>query len=442
MKCRVRRGFIVFLMMFMILGSGSFAASDNHVTRIPHVKDDWEFKDNYAPILVIQEKNPNEFGTEDQQFDLTLENAEWFETDDQVSVADMVYDGIHMSSSGITMNIRRFSSKEVSVTLNRGTYPTNKKAIFKIPLYSKVNHAGDVTVTIDSDTAVSSGTYKYALSIGKVSGNGPTVAIGHIFGKDHPVWLTIKEPLGRKFGQKNQRFILTLTNSKWVNDEELNLEESIKNAIIKNVEDAKILSIQKINDQKAVLTINRGKKDLDSPVYFYIPLYIQVTHNGSISLDITSEEDIDFFKEVSLKLKVEEYKNPSKRKMNTTLNLYINSPNINVERSGIEENIKLDAAPIIENGRTLVPLRGIFEALGVQTTWQEDIRGVLLTSSDRTLQVYVDSKKAYMNNQPIEMDIMPKIINNRVFVPLRFVSEGFHYDVKWIQEKKKIIIKK
>ncbi|QZY55653.1 stalk domain-containing protein [Crassaminicella profunda] len=458
MKYRVEKGFIVFLIMCMLCGSWSFASSDNHVTRIPHVKDDWSFKDSYAPILVIEEKSPNEFGGEDQQFELTLENAEWFEEDDDISVADMVYDGVHMSSRGVTMNIRRFSSKEVGVTINRGTYPTNKKAVFKIPLYSKVNHAGDVTVTIDSDTAVSGGTYKYALAIGKVSGNGPTVSIGHIFGKDHPVWITIKEPLGKKFGQKNQTFILTLSNSKWANDVQLNLEESIKNTIIKNVSDAKIVSIEKLNDQKAALTINRGKKDLDRPVYFYIPLYIQVTHSGNISLDIKSKEDIDFFKDVSLELEVEEYKNPSKilyfiddegavdiynkRKIDTTVYIYINSLNINIDQSGIEEKIKLDVAPIIEKGRTLIPLRGVLEALGVQTTWQKDIRGVLLASNDQTIQLYVDSKKAYINSQPVEMPIAPKIINNRVFVPLRFISESFDYDVNWIQEEQKIMIKK
>ncbi|WP_053957628.1 copper amine oxidase N-terminal domain-containing protein [Inediibacterium massiliense] len=447
----MKKNLITIIICMLIFSSFSFAASENHVDRIPHVKDDWEFKDRYAPILTIEEKHENEFGSEDQRIDLILENAEWFENDDPITVRNMVYDGLQMSTPGAKMKITRRSSKRLEVTINRESVSTNEKANFKIPLYSKVKNAGDIMVKIDSDTFISSGTYKYALAIGKGSSEHPTVSIGHIFGKNNPVWLTLQEPIEKNFGSDNKTFILTLNHSKWVDNNECNLEKSIKNSIIKNVSDAKIVSMKKIDDQTVELTINRGKEDEDIPVYFYIPLYVQVTDNGNISLNIKSKENTEFFKDVSLKLEVQEYKQEivkdkipyidEKESNLYQISLQMDSPYLYRSKSGETEKITLDVLPIIENGRTFVPLRGVFESLGVEIKWQPEIQAVLLKNSDTTMQMFVDSNNAYMNNQPFKMPMKPKIINDRVFVPLRFITENFNYHVQWIEEGQKIVIK-
>lgn len=435
---------IAVVIVIMLCGSLSFASSENHITRVPHVKDNWEFKDEYTPILVIKEKDANEFGSENQNFTLSLENAEWCGDEMGVTVADIVYDGVSRSTKGISMNITKHSSKRISVTINRGTALRHEKAYFKIPMYSKVTEAGDVTITIDSDSLVSSGIYKYALAIGKSKNSKYlTVDIGHIFGKDNPIWLGIKESKANEFGPENQTFILTLSNSKWVDEISLNPEESIKNIKIRNVKDARIVSMKKVNDRKLELTLNRGKSDLEWKAQFYLPLYIKVTNSGSVSLNIQSKGNVSFEKEVSLELILDqEGKCVKEKETPMKVYIYINSPNIYTIKNEKKEQIQLDVAPINENGTTLVPIRGVFEALGVRTIWQPESQGILLKNDSMNVQLNIGSSSAYVNGRYIDMPIEPKLINNRTFIPLRFISESFEYDVKWIQEEKKIIITK
>ena len=57
------------------------------------------------------------------------------------------------------------------------------------------------------------------------------------------------------------------------------------------------------------------------------------------------------------------------------------------------------------------------------------------------IELTIDSKDAYINNTLIKLDEAPTIINNRTFVPLRFISETFGYDVEWDNINKKVTIK-
>lgn len=47
------------------------------------------------------------------------------------------------------------------------------------------------------------------------------------------------------------------------------------------------------------------------------------------------------------------------------------------------------------------------------------------------IKLKIGSKVAYINNEPIELDVPPKIENGRTLVPIRFISENLGYDVEW-----------
>ncbi len=95
------------------------------------------------------------------------------------------------------------------------------------------------------------------------------------------------------------------------------------------------------------------------------------------------------------------------------------------------EPFKLEQAPIIIGGRTMVPLRFITEALGLGITWEAETRSVLVEKDGNLIRLFIDSHKAELNGKIIEVEVPPMILNGRTLVPVRFVSEVLGYAVGW-----------
>lgn len=102
--------------------------------------------------------------------------------------------------------------------------------------------------------------------------------------------------------------------------------------------------------------------------------------------------------------------------------------------------ISFDQPPVIVEGRTLVPVRAIFEALGANVTWQGETNTVLATRGQVKISLQVGNKNALKNMEKITLDVPPMIIKNRVLVPLRFVSESLGAHVSWDGEQNTIRI--
>lgn len=106
-----------------------------------------------------------------------------------------------------------------------------------------------------------------------------------------------------------------------------------------------------------------------------------------------------------------------------------NSSNITVKLNG--KQVLFDTQPVTVEGRTLVPVRAIFESLGAQVNWNDSTKTITATTSNTKVQLSIDKNTAYINDKPIVIDVAPKIINNRTMVPLRFISESFGAIVTW-----------
>jgi Copper amine oxidase N-terminal domain. len=104
------------------------------------------------------------------------------------------------------------------------------------------------------------------------------------------------------------------------------------------------------------------------------------------------------------------------------------------------KEISFDVPPVIENGRTLVPMRAIFEALGAELYWNNDTQTASAFKGKIAVAVQVGNYYANKNNSPVKLDVPPKIINNRTLIPLRFVSEALGCDVKWDEETMTVTI--
>lgn len=90
-----------------------------------------------------------------------------------------------------------------------------------------------------------------------------------------------------------------------------------------------------------------------------------------------------------------------------------------------------DPAPTIVNGRTMVPLRALFESLGAKVDWDNNTRTIKASKGNIKIQLQVDSKTALINGKTIQLEVEPQIVNGRTMIPLRFVSESFGAQVSW-----------
>jgi hypothetical protein len=78
---------------------------------------------------------------------------------------------------------------------------------------------------------------------------------------------------------------------------------------------------------------------------------------------------------------------------------------------------------MIINDRTMVPMRVIFEALGADVQWDDKSKTVTAIKDDVIVKTTIGQKKIYINGVAKEMDVAPVIIDGRTLVPIRGVFE-------------------
>lgn len=93
--------------------------------------------------------------------------------------------------------------------------------------------------------------------------------------------------------------------------------------------------------------------------------------------------------------------------------------------------VLFDVDPIIQNGRTLVPFRRIFETVGAEVNWDANTRTVTGARSGRTVKLTIDSTTASVNGSAATLEVAPTIIGGRTMVPLRFISESLGLEVTY-----------
>lgn len=104
-----------------------------------------------------------------------------------------------------------------------------------------------------------------------------------------------------------------------------------------------------------------------------------------------------------------------------------------------------DVAPIIENGRTLVPVALIGKGLGAEVQWLPNGRKVLISTRGAIAQV--DWQRAsssvirvFIDDQELATDVAPKLIGGRTMVPLAAISTGLGANVTWDAQNRRVLI--
>jgi hypothetical protein len=102
--------------------------------------------------------------------------------------------------------------------------------------------------------------------------------------------------------------------------------------------------------------------------------------------------------------------------------------------------LSFEVPPIIEEGRTLVPLRAIFEAMGAVVTWEPFSDTAIAVKDYTTVIIPIGSTTPTINGQVKYLDVPAKLVEGRTLAPLRFVAEAFGGTVLWNAESESIAI--
>ena len=101
-----------------------------------------------------------------------------------------------------------------------------------------------------------------------------------------------------------------------------------------------------------------------------------------------------------------------------------------------------DQYPIIEDGRTLIPIRALSEALGAEVEWDGTLRCVYINKDGTSIELTIGRSDAYIDGMAYELDVAADIINDRTMVPLRFAAEALGCEVEWDGDARTVVIEK
>ncbi len=92
-----------------------------------------------------------------------------------------------------------------------------------------------------------------------------------------------------------------------------------------------------------------------------------------------------------------------------------------------------DVAPVIVDNRTMVPIRVITELLGGTADWNEATKEVTLTINGKEIKMTVGVVLE-------KYGVAPVIINDRTYVPIRFVADELGAETSWDEAAKTVTI--
>ena len=115
--------------------------------------------------------------------------------------------------------------------------------------------------------------------------------------------------------------------------------------------------------------------------------------------------------------------------VSTDVNLVINN-----------EQVSADVMPFIEQGRTLVPARAVFEALGGTVKWDPDTYTVTIEHEASTVILKINDTVAAVDGDNKILDVPAAIKNGRTVIPVRFVAEELGYLVEWVDTTRTVTI--
>jgi len=95
------------------------------------------------------------------------------------------------------------------------------------------------------------------------------------------------------------------------------------------------------------------------------------------------------------------------------------------------ETLAFDTAPVIQDGRTLVPFSAIAEGLGVIVQYDPSSKKVAAKKGNISVSFVLGKNKISINGQEQKLDVATTIVNGRVMLPACVFAEALGASVQW-----------
>jgi hypothetical protein len=88
----------------------------------------------------------------------------------------------------------------------------------------------------------------------------------------------------------------------------------------------------------------------------------------------------------------------------------------------------------------MVPLRAVFEVMNCNVRWDAGKSSAVVQYENTSIIIPTNSKTAYINGSAYSLDVPARLVNDRIMVPLRFISESIDKTVIWDDANKTVLI--
>ncbi|WP_139491936.1 N-acetylmuramoyl-L-alanine amidase [Brevibacillus dissolubilis] len=106
------------------------------------------------------------------------------------------------------------------------------------------------------------------------------------------------------------------------------------------------------------------------------------------------------------------------------------------------KRVESDVPPLIQNGRTLVPVRVIAEGLGAEVGWEPETQTAKIVREKQEVVLTLGKKQAWVNGQAVKLDSNPLLQDGRMLLPLRFVGEALGMTIGWDSQAHTVVANK
>ncbi|MBG9454785.1 hypothetical protein ABE61_12205 [Lysinibacillus sphaericus] len=104
-----------------------------------------------------------------------------------------------------------------------------------------------------------------------------------------------------------------------------------------------------------------------------------------------------------------------------------NNVTINIDGETIQIN-----DPILDKGdHLLLPMRALYEAIGASVEWNKETLTASANRNGKVIDLTIDAMTALVDGQEVAMDVAPIMYKDRIYMPLRFVTENLDGNVGW-----------
>lgn len=168
-------------------------------------------------------------------------------------------------------------------------------------------------------------------------------------------------------------------------------------------------------------TFGENKLNQEIALKFNFADFVKVSVKGNV--DTVKDENVKINFPTSVKkLTMDEYMNLIMPKMNV-VTVRVNGEDITFEDP--------EALPKIMNNRTMLAARAFYEKIDAKVDWNGKARTVTVTKDKDKIVLTIGSNKALVNGKEVALDSAATIVNDKTYIPVRFVSEAFGYKVKY-----------